>query len=99
MLLQDGVASVTGAVRGQGRSHAVRLAREGASIIAVDVCAPTSANNGYPPASEADLEETARLVKADGRLVVVRRADVRDSAALEAAVRDPTFPGPSPERS
>ncbi|MFV2177733.1 SDR family mycofactocin-dependent oxidoreductase [Actinomadura sp. LOL_016] len=77
MLLQDEVAFVTGAARGQGRGHAVRLAREGPSIIVVDVCASTSANNGYPPASEADLEETTRLVKEE-RPVVVRQADVRE---------------------
>ncbi|MEU6745919.1 mycofactocin-coupled SDR family oxidoreductase [Spirillospora sp. NPDC046719] len=88
MLLEGRVAFVTGAARGQGRSHAVRLAREGAAVIAVDVCAPTSEDNGYPASAPADLEETARLVKAEGRPVLVREADVRDSAALEAVLRE-----------
>jgi NAD(P)-dependent dehydrogenase (short-subunit alcohol dehydrogenase family) len=53
---------VTGAARGMGRNHALRLAREGASIIGVDVAADISPHNGYPAASESDLKETAHLV-------------------------------------
>lgn len=57
-LLDDKVAFVTGAARGQGRSHAVRLAREGVSVIAVNICDEVSPDNAYPPATEADLKET-----------------------------------------
>ena len=83
------VALVTGAARGQGRAHAVRLAEEGADVVAVDVCAdiPTVA---YPLATAEDLAETARLVEATGRRVLARRADVRDRAALDAVVAEAT---------
>lgn len=79
------VAFITGAARGQGRSHAVRLAQEGADVIAVDLCGPVP---GSPsgPATEADLAETVRLVEAEDRRVVARAVDVRDSAALRDAV-------------
>lgn len=79
------VAFITGAARGQGRSHAVRLAEEGADIIAVD----TTAKIGtvpYPLASADELAETVRLVEAAGGRIVARDADVRDSAALSSAV-------------
>ena len=67
--VQGKVAFVTGAARGQGRSHAVRLAEEGADIIAVDICRDI-ATIGYPMATPEDLEETARLVeKLDRRIV------------------------------
>jgi SDR family mycofactocin-dependent oxidoreductase len=79
------VAFITGAGRGQGRSHAVRLAEEGADIVAVDRCADL-ATVPYPLASQDDLEQTADLVRAAGGRVVVRIADVRDQAALRAAV-------------
>ena len=83
--LQGKVAVVTGAARGQGRAHAVRLAREGADVIAIDVnrSAETTA---YPGPTPDDLAETARLVEAEDRRVVAREADVRDFAALKAAV-------------
>jgi len=81
------VAYITGAARGQGRSHAVRLAAEGADIVAVDRCAPIP-SVAYPLATEADLAETVRAVEAHGRRIVARRADVRDRAALEAAAAD-----------
>jgi len=84
--LDGRVAFVTGAARGQGRSHAVRLAREGASIIAIDIAGPASAANTYPPATQADLDETLRLVEADGGHAIVRVADVRDQHALDAAL-------------
>lgn len=87
-LLDGRVAFVTGAARGQGRSHAIRLAREGASIVAVDVAAAVSADVGYPPATSADLDETARLVKAEGGEILTRVVDVRDSAGLDAVVAD-----------
>jgi (+)-trans-carveol dehydrogenase len=79
------VAFITGAARGQGRSHAVRLAAEGADIIAVDVCAPIDSTN-YPAATTEDLAETARLVEATGRRILTKVADVRDDQALEKAV-------------
>lgn len=81
------VAFITGAARGQGRSHAVRLAEEGADIIAVDVCAPISSNPEIPPATPDDLAETADLVKGLNRRIVTAEVDVRDFAALDAVVR------------
>jgi len=81
------VVFVTGAARGQGRSHAVHLAEEGADIIAFDLCADI-ASNEYPLATEADLEETARLVEKTGRRAVTARVDVRDRAAVEAALAE-----------
>ncbi|MGA9492866.1 MAG: mycofactocin-coupled SDR family oxidoreductase [Mycobacterium sp.] len=87
-LLDGRVAFVTGAARGQGRSHAVRLAREGAAIIAVDVAGDACAANTYPPATQADLDETLRLVEADGGQAIVRVADVRDQHALDAALAE-----------
>ena len=83
--VQGKVAFITGAGRGQGRAHAVRLAEEGADIIATDICAPVASVN-YPTSTRGDLEETAELVRALGRRVVTAVADVRDTAALEAAV-------------
>lgn len=79
------VAFITGAARGQGREHAVRLAEEGADIIAVDVCADID-GVGYPGATEADLDETAALVEKSGRRIVTAKADVRDLDGLKAAV-------------
>jgi SDR family mycofactocin-dependent oxidoreductase len=81
------VALVTGAGRGQGRSHSVRLAAEGADIIALELCADID-DVPYPMATPADLEETARLVAATGARVVTARADVRDRDAMAAAVTD-----------
>jgi SDR family mycofactocin-dependent oxidoreductase len=85
-LLEGRVAFVTGAARGQGRTHAVRLAREGADVIAVDVAGPVSSDNVFPPATPEDLKETVRLVEAEGRRIVARQADVRDSAGLDAVL-------------
>jgi SDR family mycofactocin-dependent oxidoreductase len=78
------VACITGAARGQGRAHAVRLAQEGADIIAVDACGPIGELR-YDPATEGDLAETARLVEHLGRRVVTAKVDIRDFAALQAA--------------
>ncbi|OBH44770.1 mycofactocin-coupled SDR family oxidoreductase [Mycobacterium mantenii] len=86
--LQGRVAFITGAARGQGRSHAVRLAREGADIIALDICAPASPSVTYPPAGPEDLDETARLVENEGRKVLTREVDIRDDAALRDLVAD-----------
>ncbi|MGP4055007.1 mycofactocin-coupled SDR family oxidoreductase [Mycobacterium sp. 4D054] len=80
------VAFITGAARGQGRSHAVRLAEEGADIIAIDVCAAISSNTEIPPATPDDLAQTVDLVKGTGRRVVAAEVDVRDYAAVKAAV-------------
>jgi len=81
------VAFITGAARGQGRSHALRLAQEGADIIAVDVCEPLPGmERFYPGATEADLEETVRQVEALDRRIVAKKVDVRDFAALKAAL-------------
>jgi SDR family mycofactocin-dependent oxidoreductase len=86
MALLDGkVAFVTGAARGQGRAHAVRLAEEGADIIGVDVCADI-ASVPYSLGSAEELQETAELVERTGRRAVMRRADVRRSAELRDAV-------------
>ena len=86
--LQGRVAFVTGAARGQGRSHAVRMAREGADVIALDICAPVSDSVTYPPATPDDLAETVRAVEAQGRKVLAREVDIRDDAALRQLVAD-----------
>ncbi|TDO18215.1 SDR family mycofactocin-dependent oxidoreductase [Mycobacterium sp. BK086] len=80
------VAFITGAARGQGRSHAIRLAQEGADIIAVDVCKRISSNDDIPAATPDDLAETADLVKGLNRRIVTAEVDVRDYDALKAAV-------------
>ncbi len=80
------VAVITGAARGQGRSHAVRLASEGADIIAVDVCRPVTDTTAIPAATPDDLAETVDLVKGLGRRVVSAEVDVRDFDALRDAV-------------
>ncbi len=80
------VAFITGAARGQGRSHAVRLAQEGADIIAVDVCKPVSGSDVIPASTPEDLAETADLIKGLGRRIVTAEVDVRDFDALQAAV-------------
>jgi SDR family mycofactocin-dependent oxidoreductase len=79
------VAFVTGAARGQGRSHAVRLAEEGADIIAVDLCRDID-TVGYPMARPEDLDETARLIEKTGQRVVLAQSDVRDAAQLRTAL-------------
>jgi SDR family mycofactocin-dependent oxidoreductase len=79
------VAFITGAARGHGRSHALRLAEEGADIIAVDLCQDIE-TIGYPMARPEDLEETAKLVEKTGRGIVTAQADVRDAAALKTAL-------------
>ncbi len=83
--LEGRVAFVTGAARGQGRSHAVRLAEEGADVVAVDIAGPID-TVPYALATADDLQETAALVAATGRRVQVAVADVRDQGALDAAV-------------
>ncbi|MBO0680460.1 mycofactocin-coupled SDR family oxidoreductase [Mycolicibacterium sp. S2-37] len=78
---------VTGAGRGMGRSHALRLAQEGADLILVDIC-ESLPDVEYPLSSRADLDETVRLVEAHGRRAVACVVDVRNAAALSAAVDD-----------
>ena len=83
--LDGKVAFITGVARGQGRSHAVRLAADGAAIIGVDICADI-ASNGYPMASRDELDETVALVEAAGGKMLGSVADVRDFHALKAAL-------------
>ena len=80
--LDGKVAFITGAARGQGRSHAVRLAQEGADIIAVDICAQLESVT-YAMSTPEDLEQTVKEVEALGRRIVARQADVRDVTALQ----------------
>ncbi|MBL7499022.1 mycofactocin-coupled SDR family oxidoreductase [Frankia sp. CNm7] len=82
--LDGKVAFITGAARGQGRSHAVRLAQEGADIIAVDICAQIPSVQ-YPMGTADELAQTVKEVEATGRRIVARQADVRDVSALRQA--------------
>src|ERR1700751_4194810 len=80
------VAFITGAARGPGRSHAIRLAQDGADIIAVDICGQID-SVPYPLATPEDLAETAKQVEALDRRIFPPQADVRDANALKAAFR------------
>ena len=84
--LKGKVALITGAARGQGRAHAVRLAAEGADIVAVDLCAQID-SVPYPLATADDLAATVKLVEDTGARIVAKQGDVRDRAALDAAVK------------
>jgi len=83
--VKDKVVLITGGARGQGRSHAVALAVEGADIILVDSCADIETND-YPLARPEDLDETVRLVEKEGRRAIAVEADVRDLQALKTGV-------------
>jgi len=83
--LEQKVAFITGAARGQGRAHAVKMAQEGADIIAIDLCAQID-SVGYPMSTPEDLAETVKLVEDQDRRIVAQQADVRNRAALQAAV-------------
>jgi SDR family mycofactocin-dependent oxidoreductase len=83
--LDGKVAFITGAARGQGRSHAVRMAEEGADIIAIDICRQVD-SVPIPMSTPADLDETVAQVKAGGGRIVAAQGDVRDFAALKAVV-------------
>ncbi|MCF6391193.1 mycofactocin-coupled SDR family oxidoreductase [Mycobacterium sp. MBM] len=88
--LDGQVAFVTGAARGQGRSHAVRLAKDGADIVALDICSPVSDTVDYPSATDDDLAETVELVEAQGSRILARAVDIRDLAATELLVNEAT---------
>ncbi len=85
--LSGKVAFITGAARGQGRAHAVKLAAEGADVIAVDLCEQI-AGVPYPLATPDDLAHTVKLVEDNGSRIVARQADVRDRAALKTALAE-----------
>jgi SDR family mycofactocin-dependent oxidoreductase len=86
--LEGRVAFVTGAARGQGRAHAIRLAEDGADIIAVDSCRPISDTITYPMPTSDDLAETVAAVESTGRKVLAREVDIRDLAAQQQVVAD-----------
>lgn len=83
--LDGKVAFITGVARGQGRSHAIALAGEGAAVIGVDICADIP-SNGYPMATRDELDETVALVEAAGGKMIAAVADVRDFHALKSAL-------------
>ncbi|WP_375484985.1 mycofactocin-coupled SDR family oxidoreductase [uncultured Mycobacterium sp.] len=84
--LEGKVAFITGAARGQGRAHAVRMAHEGADIIAVDICGEIG-SNPYPLATQQDLKQTIKLVEHAGRRIIARQADVRERDQLRSALQ------------
>ena len=86
--LTDKVAFITGAARGQGRAHAVRMASEGADIIAVDIAGKLPSCVPYDSATPEDLAETVRLVEATGRRIIASAVDTRDFDGLREAVDD-----------
>ena len=86
--LDGRVAFITGAARGQGRAHAIRLANDGADIIAIDICRPVSDTITYPLATSEELAETVRDVEATGRKVLAREVVIRDLAAVQKVVAD-----------
>ena len=84
--LEGKVAFITGAARGQGRAHAVRLGADGANVIAVDLCEQI-ASVPYPLATPEDLAATVKLVEDTGARIVARQGDVRDRASLSSALQ------------
>src|SRR4051812_29007415 len=86
--MEGRVAFITGAARGQGRAHAIRLANEGADIIAIDICGPVSETITYPLATSEELAETVAAVEATGRKMLARGGDIRDLPALQQVVAD-----------
>jgi SDR family mycofactocin-dependent oxidoreductase len=83
--LDGKVAFISGAARGQGRSHAIRLAQEGADIIAVDIC-ETFGSMNYPLATPEDLAQTVKEVEAEGRRILARKGDVRIKSELQSVL-------------
>jgi NAD(P)-dependent dehydrogenase (short-subunit alcohol dehydrogenase family) len=86
-LLDGKVAFISGGARGQGRSHALRFAEEGAEIITFDICEQLS-SVAYAGATEDDLAETVKTVEALDRRIVARKADVRDPEAVKAVLAE-----------
>ncbi len=86
--LEGRVAFITGAARGQGRAHAVRMAEEGADIIAVDIAGKLPSCVPYDSATPGDLAETVRLVEQTGRRILATVTDVRDFDELRRVVHD-----------
>jgi (+)-trans-carveol dehydrogenase len=84
--LEGKVAFITGAGRGQGRSHALRLADEGADIVALDICADDVETVGYGLATRGDLDQTVAMVEAKGRRIIAAEADVRDLGQVQKVV-------------
>ena len=82
------VAYVTGAARGQGRSHCVRLARAGADVIAIDACGPVAESNGYEPSTPTDLADTTSLVEGEGRKILATEVDVRDLEGQQRVIAE-----------
>jgi SDR family mycofactocin-dependent oxidoreductase len=85
--LDGKVAFISGGARGQGRSHAIRLAEEGADIITFDIC-ESIGTVAYAPATEDDLNDTVKAVEALDRRIIARKADVRDPQAVQAVLND-----------
>ncbi|BBZ14834.1 mycofactocin-coupled SDR family oxidoreductase [Mycobacterium branderi] len=85
--VQDKVVLITGGARGQGRSHAVKLAEEGADVILFDICHDID-TNGYPLATAHDLQEAGLEVEKTGRRAITAEVDVRDRVALSTALAD-----------
>jgi SDR family mycofactocin-dependent oxidoreductase len=85
-VLTGRVAFISGGARGQGRSHAVRMAEEGADIITFDVCEPVFESVAYAQSTQADLDETVKLVEGLDRRIIARKADVRDQDAVQAVL-------------
>lgn len=85
--LEGQVAFITGAARGMGRAHAVKLASQGADVIALDICTEFDSTD-YPGSTADDLARTVHLVERQGRRILARQADVRDPAAVDAVVAD-----------
>jgi SDR family mycofactocin-dependent oxidoreductase len=83
--LEGKVVLITGAARGQGRSHAIRFAEEGCDVIALDLCAQID-SVAYPMSSREDLDETINLVEKTGQRIVAEQADVRDFERLKEVV-------------
>ena len=85
--LEGKVAFITGVARGQGRSHAVRFAEEGADVIGIDALTDVG-SVGYPLSTQDDLDQTVKQVEATGRRIIASKVDVRDSAGVKKAVDD-----------